>query len=531
MNEVATSPEEQEAPPSEDARDRERRAVKIDPDEVTLLEDRARVVRRATIPVWAGVTRLRIERVSPLIVDKTLAARVDQGEVRDVRITRRAVYQTHEREETLRALDEQIEETEDAVRRMERRAGRIESALSLRDEAGSVTLDELAQDAAWSRLDLEHAEARFDEMGQRERSLREERLGAQRALMERRRELGRLRARRQTVSQPSGEVRATLLLDLVREDKGEATVEIEYLVPNACWRPHHRAALDDDALRFECEGAVWQNTGEDWPDVQLRFSTQRPSLGAEPPALSTDRLRVQRKSETLEVSQREQVIETTGLGRQSQVAPELPGIDDGGDVMELRATHRAIVPSDGRPHRVALFAFEAPAEAWLWCAPELAPAVLLKTAHVNASPHAILAGPVDLVKSGGLVGRTKVLYVAPDERFELGWGPDPMLRVHREVEEGKPDKSLLRNWVGVVKTIDLKLSNLGPEVKHIELVERVPVSEIEKVKIEVDAEETHEGRLPDADGFVRWLVELDPMGRQAIRLRYTLRRHGDVVGI
>ena len=38
-------------------------------------------------------------------------------------------------------------------------------------------------------------------------------------------------------------------------------------------------------------------------------------------------------------------------------------------------------------------------------------------------------------------------------------------------------------------------------------------------------------RLPDADGFVRWLVELDPMGREAIRLRYTLRRHGDVVGI
>lgn len=528
MNEVAS------AEPSgieDDARDRERRAVKIPVDEVTLLEDRARVVRRATLPVWAGVTRLRIDRVSPLIVDKTLAARVDQGEIRDVRITRRAVYQTHEREETLRDLDEQIEETEDAVRRMERRLGRIESALALLEDASAATLDELATDAAWSRLDLEQADGRFDELGERERSLREEKLGAQRALNERRRELGRLGARRQAVSQPSGELRATLLIDLVREEEGETTIEVEYLVPNACWRPHHRATLEDDALRFECDGAVWQNTGEDWEDVQLRFSTQRPSLGAEPPTLTTDRLQVQRKSEVLEVSARERTIETTGLGRASQVAPELPGIDDGGEALELRAPHRASIPSDGRAHRVGLFELESPAEAWLWCAPELTASVLLKTAQRNASRHAILAGPVDLVKNGGLVGRTKVLYIAPDERFELGWGPDPMLRVHRELEERKPEKSLLRNWIGVDKTVDVKLSNLGPETKHIELVERVPVSEIEKVKIEVDAEETHEGRLPDDDGFVRWLVELAPMSRERVRLRYTLRRHGDVVGI
>ena len=55
---------------------------------MTVLEDRAAVTRRGTIAIAAGQHRIAIERVSPVIVDKTLIATATGGRVLDVRCER-----------------------------------------------------------------------------------------------------------------------------------------------------------------------------------------------------------------------------------------------------------------------------------------------------------------------------------------------------------------------------------------------------------------------------------------------------------
>ena len=50
---------------------------------------------------------------------------------------------------------------------------------------------------------------------------------------------------------------------------------------------------------------VRRDTGEDWNDVDLLFSTQRPSLGTEPPLLSNDVLRLKKKEAQVHVETRE----------------------------------------------------------------------------------------------------------------------------------------------------------------------------------------------------------------------------------
>src|SRR5439155_823052 len=68
---------------------------------------------------------------------------------------------------------------------------------------------------------------------------------------------------------------------------------------------------EDAALRvdFGCEGVVWQNTGDDWNDVDVVLSTMRQSLGAEPPSLTSDILDVVPKSATIRVETRDQAVE------------------------------------------------------------------------------------------------------------------------------------------------------------------------------------------------------------------------------
>ena len=80
-------------------------------------------------------------------------------------------------------------------------------------------------------------------------------------------------------------------------------------------------------------------------------------------------------------------------------------------------------------------------------------------------------------------------------------------------------------------TVEVRLSNIGPRARTVQVVERVPVSEIDKVRIEMDTAKTSDGCLPDGDGMVRWERRLEPFGQGRVMLNYILRKHEDVVGI
>jgi len=507
--------------------------------QVTLMEDRAQAQRRATLTLPAGATRLRVPDVAPVLVDRTLCGRLSgpaAARVSDARVVRRALARTADRPEEARALREELEAGQEEQRRQHRRLERL--ALHEEELAGlaETLLADLAVDAAWERLDPAAARDELARLADEERQVRDRRLQLQHEIEELERDLALLARRIDATEDPGDAVAAELRLEVIADEAGEYELTLDYLVPGACWRPYHRATLatagEGSELTFATEGCVWQNTGEDWDEVLLVFSTERPSLGTEPPSLSTDVLAIQRRREVLEVEVREQEIQTTGPGGpRKTTAPELPGIDDGGEALALRATDLARVPSDGRPHRVPLGSFTEAVTLARVAMPELAEAVLLKTTQANGGDRPLLAGPVDLVRGGGYAGRTSVLFVAPGERFDLGWGPDPALRLLREVEHSAEDKGMLSSWIKQDTAVTVRLSNIGAAAATVRVQERVPVSEIEKVQIEVDAEQTTGHALPDDDGVVAWEVDLAGYGREKLELVYQVRKHSDVVGV
>jgi uncharacterized protein (TIGR02231 family) len=233
------------------------------------------------------------------------------------------------------------------------------------------------------------------------------------------------------------------------------------------------------------------------------------------------------------VEAREQEIATTGLGRGEEAAASstLPGIDDAGETVSLQAATASSVLSDGRPYRVPLSVFESDAELERVAMPERVPAVVLRSVQTNRAGSPILAGPVDLLREAGFCGRTSVLYVAPGEKFAIGWGPDQELRVQRDTESETEDQRLLSSWITRHHRVTMRLSSIGPRDQAVAVTERVPVSEVEKVVVEFDAKTSSRGAEPDADGFIRWPVRLGPFQRTTLELKYTLKKHRDVTGI
>jgi hypothetical protein len=70
--------------------------------------------------------------------------------------------------------------------------------------------------------------------------------------------------------------------------KGGA-IRVRYLIPQATWHPHYEIDVNSStsSLQIRAFAVVGQATGEDWPEVPVRFSTSTPEQGSGIPELAS----------------------------------------------------------------------------------------------------------------------------------------------------------------------------------------------------------------------------------------------------
>lgn len=515
----------------------------IDVTAVTILEDRASITRRGAVAVVAGQQRVVIERVSPILVDKTLTSACTGARILDVRCERYLAPWKSGADAPLAALRAECDELAGATELAEARVHAAEIEADAYAEVITAALADLAISAA--RGVSADGTSALASLEADDAAARARHATAALEVAELARQLARLEARVAKAQQDAGEQAARLVIDLVADAPGEALLTIGYVVPGAAWRPMHRATLSRESGRvaWETQACVWQATGEDWRDVALAFSLERASLGVDPPELADDELRTRRKPETVTVEARDQEQQTTGLGA---TVLEVPGIDDGGLGLVLTAA-KATVRCDGAAHRVPIGGFTAAAQLSLVAIPLRSAWVHLRARLVNTGGAPLLAGPVDLIMSSGYVGRAEVGFVAANEKFHLGFGPESELRVHRSETKERDDAGLLGGWNVQTIRVAVRLSNLGAQKREVIVTERIPISEVEQVNVEMSAPDAYlmnredqpggeeitqvTARAMDERGLVSWSVELPPLGRRAVTLEYKVRSQRGVAGV
>ncbi|SEK79570.1 conserved hypothetical protein [Stigmatella aurantiaca] len=506
---------------------------------VTVLEDRALVERRGEVMLPPGPHPLRVEGLSPLAVDRSLQVSLSGGTVIGAHVSRAWKEQPPEGlREHATALGRRIEALEEAVRiaagdvlRQETRLGVANAARqdvlrAISEEAGA---GKAAPDTWREHLALVRAEVTTTEEALRQARKREARV---------QQELAEVRNAQAQQEQPEQKLLTSARVEVNHPTGGTVTLTVAYLVPCAVWRPAYRATLrpqeGGERVTLECEAVVWQRTEEDWTDVELAFSTARPTLGANPPRLEEDRLFLREKTvqekQTVEVSIREEALQSTGEGG-ARRTEEMPGLDDGGEALTLKAPHRVTLPSDGAPHRVPLFQFTAPATSELVGTPEHSPLVHRVARFENAGPSVLLAGPVDLVRTSGYVGRAQLAFAGVGERLKLGFGSEDTLRISRQVET-KLDTNRLTGRRVRTHFVKLFLSNTGTHAETLAIEERMPVSEVEAVEVELLKDKARPA-LPklNADGIVRFELSAPPRSQQTVDFAYTVSSSAKVAGL
>jgi hypothetical protein len=525
---------------------------------VTVLEDRASITRRGKLTVRAGQQRIVIDRVSPVLADKTLTATCAGARVLDVRCER-YVAPWRDAPETERGGSIPTRGNDDSAQPVALRAKRSKlqaahDAALAKVQMARVESDGLSELVAAAYHDLATQAARgiaaptalaqLTELDVQDREARARRIAAEHEVELAAAALARLDERLVRAEAEAGEQAAKLIIDLVADTAGDVTLTASYVVPGAAWRPYHRAQLTRDSGKPEMErggpaptrgidwqttACVWQATGEDWTDAELTCSLERPSLGVEPPVLSDDELRTRRKPDSVVVEARDQQQQETGLGAGGPL--QVPGIDDGGLGLRLSAG-KVTVRADGTPHRVSVGGFVGSAQVSLVGIPLRSPWVHVRARIINTGTTPLLAGPVDLIMASGYVGRAEIGFVAPNEKFYLGFGPEADVRMHRDEQRERDDAGLLGGWNVQRIRVAVRLSNLGTQKREVTITERIPVSEVEQVEVHTSAADAYDldeettqvtARALDDKGLVSWSVELPPLGRRAVTLEYKVK--------
>jgi uncharacterized protein (TIGR02231 family) len=499
---------------------------------VTLFEDRAEVVRRADVQLTAGLQWVRLRGATPYIDDRSLQARVignDAVTVVTARVERLFHHEPAAGREAIDALEEasrQAQRVADAARgkvaRGEAEEGRIRQLVEQWVAAAAHAPRWIADEArlgewrtAWDDLDRAATTARS--------ALAVAVAEAVRTEDERRRAEARLAEG--LVRAPRYETIVEVQLDAPAA--GAATVEVTYRTPCALWRPEHLARLKDGSIELITYAAAWQRTGESWDGVELVLSTARPGRAASPPLLTDDVLALRKKTDEekkrVVVEARDQAVAVAGLDRGGRRVDEMPGVDDGGEPLSFAPAQKVSIASDGRPFRVEIARRSLPAAVARVIYPERAPVAHLRATATLPGAAPLLAGPLRVARGAGLVGRAKVDFVGGGEPFELGFGPDDGMRVRRRVDENRDTTTFTGKQV-IERTVKVFLSNLSDENKRVEVIERVPVSEIEDVEVSRPTGWTFDAK----DGFARREVELAPHATATLDLSYTIRAAGKV---
>ncbi|MFD7260464.1 mucoidy inhibitor MuiA family protein [Streptomyces sp. NPDC059874] len=506
---------------------------------VTCMEDRAHIERAVVLQLEAGVQRLRLGPVTALAVDRTLHAELTADHpatVLDVRIVRtwvpRGPLPSAEDDSALRRRVHTLEEDRTSLRQ---HGDRLHTRLDLLGRLTADLLREIGEGAGrgetdgarWTR-ELDRLDAERDTHAEQLRTV-EARLATLDA------ELGEVRRAMALAEEEPAELVGHIELTVQASAAGPVGLRLTHLTPCALWRPAYRAELAGDSLMLETDAMLWQRTGEDWSDVRLTLSTARSAAATDPPRLTEDRLTLQDRTtaerRTVDVELREEEIGQLGP------APVLglPGVDDGGEARVLSCPGPVSVPADGRAHRVSLSVFTAPAAGEYACSPELSTLVTQVVRFDNRSGHALLAGPVDLVRGGGFSGRGTLDFTAPGAPVELAFGSRDDHRVVRLAQESRDSVGITQRTV-VTRTIRLHVSRFSAPGEQGERVvvlrERIPVSEVSAVEVRLRREAC--SPVPDgvdAEGIAHWAVALPPGGRRTVTLVYELTASAKVAGV
>jgi uncharacterized protein (TIGR02231 family) len=511
--------------------------------DVTVYPDRAQITRSAEININPGETRLLFDKLPAMLADDSIQAAgkaAAQVVIGDVAVN----TVVHEQAQDAKAeeLEKRVQDLHDQREALYYRQRVIDEQRKLIQQIQVKASGDVTREIQLNKFDVAELKDLPAFVGSEFTRLEEE---SRKVAVEGRdldRKIAVAEAEFNKTRSTANRVEKTVVVTLTAKDATKLHVQISYVIGNAGWAPAYdaRAASDISSVDLTYNAVVRQQTGEDWPGVNLTLSTAKPSIGAQMPDLTKWAVNIwqpmlaapamakaeYRALSAGAVGARPALESATPLPAQMaemEAVSEQAHVEQGVTAATFRVPRVADVPSDGEPHRQTVASVSLPAVFTYETTPKVSPFAYLKAAATNTTDTPLLAGAVNVFIGPDFIGTGRIGTVSQGEAADLFLGIDEGIRVKREeLKDSRGKSGFFRSRRHQVRGYKITVENYKDKSQHVVVYDQIPVSGTDDVKVTLGDASVKPTKIDDATGKLTWELDLKPREKREITFEFTV---------
>jgi uncharacterized protein (TIGR02231 family) len=339
--------------------------------------------------------------------------------------------------------------------------------------------------------------------------------------------------------QPSGEIKVA-----VRSDRAvDCKFEIEYFVTNCGWTPVYDVRVKDIAspVQLVARANVYQQTGEDWKNVNLHLSTGNPARGGVKPELFTwfssliseqvkqttgNRNRYDDFSGAAPTTLKE--VQISSAPKKAKEEEKSLSSYDYTEVNTSSATNVTFdinlpfsIKSDGKKSLVDIQYYDMKAEYSYSCAPKLDPDVFLIASITNWDKPELLPGEASIFFENTYVGKSYFNTQNTNDTIQFSLGRDNNITVKRMLIKEFKEKAGVNQANKITRTYEIEVRNKRKQKIDLLIEDHIPVSQNEQLEIKL--EDDGKAQYEKETGMLKWKLKLEPSQQQKIKYVYSAK--------
>ncbi|MGL4346927.1 MAG: DUF4139 domain-containing protein [Chitinophagaceae bacterium] len=322
-----------------------------------------------------------------------------------------------------------------------------------------------------------------------------------------------------TTQQPTNEVEVILN----SKKKINTQITLQYIVSDVAWSPTYDIRIHNisDPLQLIYKAQVQQNTGEDWNNVLLTFSTANPTISNVQPALNPEYVNFNSPRPLLDQASYMKVNQEVSHERLAnyQIASVNPNNENEIN-MSIKVDIPYSIPSNNKIYDISMIQYKIPTTYKYSCIPKLADYAYLIANIPNSSDYRLLKGEANIFFKNMFYGNTH-LNNSISDTMHLSVGRDNEIIIERKELKNFNDKKLIGSTQSQQKVYEITIRNNKKIDINITVEDQYPISQKGDIKV-------FDLHIPNATednttGKIIWNLQLKPNTTQTIQWGYTLK--------
>ena len=316
-----------------------------------------------------------------------------------------------------------------------------------------------------------------------------------------------------------------------RETNGR--FEISYLISQAGWSVAYDVygGKDNDNVQLKYNAEIYQSSGLDWNEIDMKLSTGQPLQNNTQPTLHPWIVQFQRYMEEGRVQSYANAVEEMEMEEEPLSLDDSDGFARSAAhftttvenqlTVDYTISEKWNIPNDGQRHKIHVTEYELPATQEYYAVPKLDRDAFLMARITDWEQYHLLPGSANLYMDNTYIGTSYLNTTVTSDTLALSLGRDRNIKLDRERIKENCEVKLMGDKLKETMAVQINIRNNKSHAVNIRLEDQIPLSGDKEISVKL--EEAEGATFNSRTGRLRWDIELQPGESREVTFTYTLK--------